>query len=82
MGARTFSVRVTPRAGRDNVEESAGPDGEALLKVHVTAPPAEGEANAAVIQAIAKHFGVAKGRVEIVQGLAGRNKVVRVGFPD
>jgi uncharacterized protein (TIGR00251 family) len=60
------------------VEEVAGEDGTPLLKVFVNAPPADGEANKAVVEVLAKHFGVGKSAVEIVKGLSGRNKVVAV----
>lgn len=82
MAFRTYSIRVTPRAGADKVEDSVGPNGAPLLRVWVTAAPADGDANAAVVAVLAKHFGVAKRNVEIATGHAGRNKVVRVGFPD
>lgn len=39
----------------------------------------EGKANDAVVALLAKHYGVAKSRVEIVRGHASRIKVVRVG---
>ena len=41
----TFEVLVSPRASRDRV----GPVVGDRLKVAVTAPPVEGEANAAVV---------------------------------
>jgi hypothetical protein len=38
----------------------------------------DGEANAAVIDLLAKQLGVARGAVEIVAGASGRRKTVRV----
>ena len=73
-GAVTFDVLVQPRASRVKL----GPVHDNRLKVAVTAPPVDGEANAAVIEAIAKALGVARGAVEVVAGASSRRKTVRV----
>ena len=48
------------------------------LKVYVTAPPEDGRANEAVIEAVAEWLGVKRRQVEIIRGATSRNKVVRV----
>lgn len=73
-GAVTFDVLVQPRASRVKL----GPVHDHRLKIAVTAPPVDGEANAAVIEAIAKALGVARGAVEVVAGASSRRKTVRV----
>jgi uncharacterized protein (TIGR00251 family) len=70
----TLQVRVQPRARRNAVTKVA--DGS--LKVYVTAPPEDGRANEAVVEAIAEWLGVKRRQVEIIQGATSRNKVVRV----
>ncbi len=74
MASAAVEVRVQPRASRDEI---AGERGGAIV-VRVTAPPVAGEANEAVRKLIAKRVGVAKGRVEILRGERGRDKLVRV----
>lgn len=69
-----FLIRVTPRAGRNEV--ALAPDGS--LIVRVTAPPADGEANKAVIETVAKRLGIAKSRVQIVAGGSSRTKRLAV----
>ncbi len=66
-------VRVTPRARRTFVMREG-----AVLRVHVTAPPADGKANAAVAEALARALGVAKSRLVLVRGAAARDKLFRV----
>jgi uncharacterized protein len=70
----TIDVLVTPRASRAKL----GPMHDGRLKVAVTAPPVDGEANAAVIELIAKALGVAKRDVEVTAGASSRRKTVRV----
>lgn len=71
-------LRVQPRASRAEVIGFVdGPQGPEL-KVRVTAPPVEGEANEAVVALLAKTFGIAKRDVEILAGATGRRKRVRV----
>jgi uncharacterized protein (TIGR00251 family) len=67
-------VHVLPRSGRDAV---TGRHGDAL-KVRVTAPPADGRANAAVAEQLAAAFGVARGAVELVSGARSRTKRFRL----
>jgi uncharacterized protein (TIGR00251 family) len=72
--AALVAVRVRPRGGRDAVD---GPRGDRLL-VRVSAPPVGGAANAAVRRLIASAAGVPPGRVAIVRGERGRDKLVRL----
>jgi uncharacterized protein (TIGR00251 family) len=69
-----FWIFVTPRARRAAV---GGRRGDAL-RVSVTAPPVEGKANAACVQALADAFGVRRRDVEIDPSARGRRKRVRV----
>ncbi len=73
-GAVTFDVLVQPRASRAKV----GPIHDGRLKLAVTAPPVDGEANAAVIELLAKSVGVARGAIEVVAGASSRRKTVRI----
>ncbi len=49
------------------------------IAVYVRERAVDGAANKAVIELIAKHFGVAKSEVELESGFTGRHKRVRVG---
>jgi uncharacterized protein (TIGR00251 family) len=69
-----IDVLVVPRASRTAV----GPRVGDRLRIAVTAPPVDGAANAAVIEALADAFGVRKAAVTIVRGETGRRKTVRI----
>ncbi len=75
MTAVRIQVRVQPRA-RGN--EIIGFDEADRLRIRVTAPPADGSANAALIALLADVLGVAKSSVTIEHGLTSRNKTVRI----
>lgn len=71
MSAWHLKVRVTPRAGRNEVESW---DGE-TLRIRVTAPPAEGQANEACRELLAKSLGIPKSAIVLVQGVRSRDKI-------
>lgn len=78
-GGIRVSVRVTPKAGRDAVAGASRDDaGQYRLLVKVSAPPADGAANAAVTAVVAKAFGVAKSYVRILRGDTGREKLLLI----
>jgi uncharacterized protein YggU (UPF0235/DUF167 family) len=72
-------VRLTPKGGRDavdGIEQMA--DGRSVLKVRVRAAASEGEANAALIQLVAKTMGVAPRSIELAAGTTSRIKRLRI----
>jgi len=73
-GGTEFEVWVQPRASR---AEIAGIQEDAV-KVRITAPPVEGEANAALVRFLAKKLGVSRGAVTLVRGQTGRRKTLRI----
>ena len=73
-GAIELDVLVQPRASREKI----GPVHDGRLKLGVTAPPVDGEANAAVIELLAKTLGVARGAVEVIAGASSRRKTIKV----
>ena len=70
----TLSVRVQPRASRNEV---AGLVGD-TLKIKLTAPPVEGEANDACLSFLAKLLDLAPSRLAIIQGDRSRTKLIRI----
>jgi uncharacterized protein (TIGR00251 family) len=66
------AVRVTPRASRDAIE---GFDEAGALRVRVTAPPADGAANAAVAKVLARALAVPGREVVLVGGAGSRQKL-------
>jgi uncharacterized protein len=73
-GAVLFSVRVKPRASKDQILGLR----EGMLEVAVSAPPEDGKANAAVCALLAKALGVGKTLVSVVAGHRSRVKRIEV----
>jgi uncharacterized protein (TIGR00251 family) len=73
-GVLTLRVRVQPRASRESI---AGLRQGALM-VRLTAPPVEGEANAALQRFLGKALGLPPSSVELLRGTRGRDKLVRL----
>jgi uncharacterized protein len=74
VSAAELRVRVTPRAGRNEI---AGERGGVLL-VRVTAAPDGGKANMAVCRVIAKALRIGPSRVSVARGAGSRDKLLRI----
>lgn len=72
--AVTIDILVQPRASRAKI----GPMHDGRIKIAVTAPPVDGEANAAVIELLAKRLGIARGNIEVVAGASSRRKTIKI----
>jgi uncharacterized protein (TIGR00251 family) len=68
-----ITVRVHPRASRAKAVWNA-----AVLEVWVNAPPVEGAANKAVLDAVARELGVPPSAVRLRSGSRSRTKLVEV----
>jgi uncharacterized protein len=78
-GGVVVTVRLTPKGGRDSIDGIAQlSDGSCVLKARVAAPPAEGEANDALVRLLARKLGVAARDVVLVGGATSRVKRVLI----
>ncbi|MCX6995809.1 MAG: DUF167 domain-containing protein [Kiritimatiellaeota bacterium] len=69
-----LSLRIVPRAARDAVQGVLGD----ALKIRLTAPPVEGQANAALMRFLADRLDLPARQVHLLSGLTGRSKRVLV----
>ena len=69
-----FEVQARPRARSSRVTGVR----EGALVVQLAAPPVDGEANAELVETLARVLGVAKRDVVLLRGASSRSKVVEV----
>jgi hypothetical protein len=72
--ARTLKIKVKPGSRVDELTQLEDGSWQARVK----APPVDGKANAAVIELIARHFGLRKAQVSLKSGASGRLKLFQV----
>jgi uncharacterized protein len=70
-----LAVRVATRAPRT---ELVGIQEDGTLKIRLAAVPQKGKANLVLIEFLAEVLDVAPGKLELVAGQTGRNKLVTV----
>ena len=63
-----------PRSSR----EGLGGEHEGALVVRLTAPPVEGEANAALLRFLGRTLAVPPSSVQLLRGASARDKLVRI----
>jgi uncharacterized protein len=73
-GTISFSVRVQPRASRDEIAGAI----EGALKIRLTAPALENRANDALVEFLASVLKTSKSAVRIRSGEQSRTKRVEV----
>ena len=74
-----LAVRLTVRASADRLDGIARlADDTPALKASVTAPPADGRANAALLRLLAKELRLPARDLAIVGGRKGRSKLVHI----
>ena len=74
MHSTRITVYVQPRAAKTEI---AGLH-DGYVKVRIAAPPADGAANKALIEFIARRLGIAKSNVRLIGGESSRRKLIEI----
>ena len=73
------AVRLSPRARANRLDGITRlADGSSVLKISVTAPPAEDRANDALLQLLAREWDLPRRDLAVIGGRKSRSKVVRI----
>lgn len=80
MSIVRVTIRVKPGASRAKVGGSYGEPAALIVAVH--AQPVDGQANAAVIDALAAALDIRKSDVTVVAGHTGRTKILAIETQD
>ncbi len=73
-GGIVIEVKVEPRSSKKGITGVM----DNVLKVKLTAPPVEGEANEQLVEVISDATGVRKSNIRIVRGHSSKRKVVEI----
>lgn len=73
-GGVRLEVSVQPRSSRNQV---VGEQNEAL-KIKLTAPPVEGEANTALVNFLANYLKLPRKDIKLIKGETSRHKIVEI----
>lgn len=69
-----IKIKIITRAKRNQI---IGWQGD-ILKIRLSAAPVAGKANEALLDFLAKNWGVAKSDIKIVRGLKSKNKILEM----
>lgn len=69
-----LEVLVQPRSSKNHIVGEF----EGALKVKLTAPPVEGEANQALLAFLAQHLKLAKSQLRLARGESSRHKSIEI----
>ncbi|OBX11398.1 DUF167 family protein YggU [Gallibacterium genomosp. 3] len=72
-----LNIYLQPKASKDQIVGLHGDE----LKVTITAPPIDGQANAHLIKFLSKQFRVAKSQIELRKGELNRHKQLFIAVP-
>src|SRR5690606_7760045 len=78
----TVRIRLTPGARKTAVQgfadEAGGADAGRLLKISVNAVPEDGKANRALVDFLAREWGLPKSAFSLISGDTSRQKILLV----
>ena len=69
-----FSGLIHPRSANNKIYGLQ----DEYLKIHITSPPVDGNANKMCVKFLAKILSVSQSQIAIVSGQNGRKKIIRI----
>ncbi len=73
MPESIIDIVVVPKSSRNNISTS-----DTKIRVYLTSPPVEGQANRECIAHLAKKLRIPKSSITITRGLKGRRKRLKI----
>lgn len=73
-------MKIFVKAKPNSKIESIKKFSETNFEICVKEPPVRGQANAAIIWALAKHFKISPSRVKIISGYTSRQKIIEISL--
>lgn len=73
-----LAIRLTPKGGRDRLDEIIRTDVGTYIKARVSALPVDGAANIALIKLLSKTLGIPKSKIRFISGKTRRIKRISI----
>ncbi|MEW6686404.1 MAG: DUF167 domain-containing protein [Candidatus Edwardsbacteria bacterium] len=70
-----LKVRVQPRADSDGI---VGFQSDETLKIRITSPPIDNQANEHLLKFLARKLKIPKGNIQLISGQRSRNKILEI----
>jgi uncharacterized protein (TIGR00251 family) len=72
---KKIKLKIIPRSSQNKI---IGKDENGILKIKLTAPPIDGEANKNLIIFLSKEWCVPKSKIKIIKGETSKNKIIEI----
>lgn len=73
-----IAIRLTPRGGRDRLDEIIHTEDNTYIKARVFAPPVDGAANTALVKLLSKTLSAPKSKIRFISGKTSRIKRISI----
>lgn len=70
-----INLKIIPKSSLNKI---VGVDDDGVLKIKLTAPPVDGEANKMLIKFLSKEWNIPKSKIKIVHGETSKNKIIEI----
>ena len=73
--AKQIKLKIIPRSSQNKIIGGINDD---ILKVKLTAPPIDGEANKKLLIFLSKEWGIPKSKIKIIKGEKSKSKIIQI----
>ena len=75
MPIKRIKLKIIPRSSRNEIITDENTD---ILKIKLTAPPVDGEANGELIKFLSKEWDIPKSKIKIIKGERSKHKIIEI----
>jgi len=71
---KKIKLKIIPKSSRNQIVGEI----DGILKIKLTAPPVDGEANKKLIEFLSKEWNLPKSKIKIIKGERSKNKIIEI----
>ena len=76
---KQIKLKIIPKSSCNKI---VGKMDDGVLKIKLTAPPVDGEANKKLISFLSKEWKISKSNIKIIKGETSKNKIIEIECED